>query len=85
MCVYVYVCVYVCICFPGGTNGKEPACQCRRLKRRRFDPWVGKISWMRKWQPTPVFLPGDPHGQRSLVGCSLWYCTELDTTKHTEA
>ena len=37
---------------------KESACQCRRHKRCRFDPWVGKIPWRRKWQPTPVFLPG---------------------------
>ena len=37
-----------------------------------FDPWVGKIPWSRKWQPTPVFLPGECHGQRSLVGCSPW-------------
>ena len=35
--------------------------------RRRFDPWVRKIPWRRAWQPTPVFLPGEPHGQRSLV------------------
>ena len=35
-----------------------------------FDPWVGKIPWRRKWQPTPVFLPGESHGQRSLVGYS---------------
>ena len=45
--------------------GKESACQCRRCE---FDPWVGKIPWRRKWQPTPVFLPGESHGQRSLVG-----------------
>ena len=43
--------------------------QCRRP---RFEPWVGKISWRRKWQPTPVSLPGESHGQRSLVGYSLW-------------
>ena len=48
--------------FPGGTSGKEPACQCRRLKRRGFSSWVGKIPWRRAWQPTPVFLPGDSHG-----------------------
>ena len=54
--------------FPGGAGGKEPACQCRRCKRHRFDPWIGKIPWRRKWQPTPVFLPGESHGQRSLVG-----------------
>ena len=44
--------------FPGGTSGKELTCQCRRWKRCRFDPWVGKIPQKRKWQPTPVFLPG---------------------------
>ena len=43
--------------FPGGAGGKEPACQCRRHKRRGFDPWVWKIPWSRAWQPTPVFLP----------------------------
>ena len=43
--------------FPGGTSGKEPTCQCRRLKRYRFDFWVGKIPWRRSWQPSPVFLP----------------------------
>jgi len=37
-----------------------------------FDPWVRKIPWRRAWQPTPVFLPGESHGQRSLVGYSLW-------------
>jgi len=56
--------------FPGGSSGKEPACQCRRRKRCRFDPWVRRISWSRKWQPTPVFLPGKFHGQRRLVGSS---------------
>ena len=35
-------------------------------------PWVGKIPWRKKWQPTPVFLPGESHGQRSLVGYSPW-------------
>ena len=52
--------------FPGGSAGKEPICQCRRDKRQGFDPWVGKIPWRRKWQPTPVFWPGNK--QRSLVG-----------------
>ena len=54
--------------FPGGTSGKEPACQCRRHKKLGFDPRVGKILWRRAWQPTPVFLPGESYGQRSLVG-----------------
>ena len=43
--------------------------QCRR---HRFDPWIGKISWNRKWQPIPVFLPGKFYGQRILVNCSPW-------------
>ena len=43
--------------------------------------WVGKIPWRRAWQPTPVLLPGESHGQRSLVGYSLWGCRELDTNE----
>ena len=54
--------------FPSGISGKEPACQCRRHKRHGFDPWVGKVPWRKAWQPTPVFLPGESHGQRSLEG-----------------
>ena len=54
--------------FPRWSSGKEPASQCRRCKRWRFDPCVGKIPWRRKWQPTLVFLPGKFHRQRSLVG-----------------
>ena len=53
--------------FPGGASGKEPAFQCRRHRRLRFDPWVGKIPWRRAWQPTLLFLPGESHGWRSLV------------------
>ena len=52
---------------PSSSVGKESTCQCRRP---RFDPWVRKISWKRKWQPTPVFLPGKSHGLRSLLGYS---------------
>ena len=62
--------------FPGGANGKESTCQCRR---RGFDPWVGKMSWSRKWQLTPVFLLGKLHGQRNLVGYSPWGHKESDT------
>ena len=69
--------------FPGGTSGKEPTCQCRRHKRHRFDPWVGKIPWRRAWQPTPVFLPGESHGQRRMVGYSSWAHKESDTLKAT--
>ena len=53
--------------FPGGAGGKEPACQCRRHKRHGFNLCVRKIPWRRAWQPTPVFLPGESHGQRSLA------------------
>ena len=49
----------------------------------RFDPWAGNIPWRREWQPTPVFLPGEFHGQRSLAGYSLWGRTESDTTEVT--
>ena len=65
---------------PTCLSGKEPAFQCRRHRRHGFNPWVGKIPWRRAWQPTPVFFPGGSHGQRSLVGCSPWGCTELDRT-----
>ena len=52
-------------------------------QRCRFDPWVGKIPWRRKWQPTPVFLPGESYGQRSLAGYSPWGHKELDMTEAT--
>ena len=66
---------------PGVASGKEPACQCM-LDRRRFDLcWVEKIPWRRKWQPTPVFLPGESHGQRSRAGYSPWGYKESDMIK----
>ena len=52
--------------------------QCRRPG---IDPWVGKIPWRREWQPTLVFLPGEFHGQRSLMGYSPWSHKELNTTE----
>ena len=48
-------------------SGKESACQRKRCRRLRFNPLVGKIPWWRKWQPTPVFLPDESHGQRTLA------------------
>ena len=57
--------------FPGGSVVKNPACQCRRCE---IHSWVGKIPWRRKWQPTPVFLPGESHRRRSLEGYSPWGC-----------
>ena len=53
---------------PRQHSGKESTCQCRRHKKHSFDPWLRKILWRRKRQTTPVFLPGESHGQRSLVG-----------------
>ena len=66
--------------FLSGVRDKEPTCQCRRCKRRGFDPWVGKMPWRRRWQPTPVFSSGESHGQRSLVGYSPWGLQESDMT-----
>ena len=51
---------------------------CLQCGRPGFDPWVGNIPWRRKWQSTPVLLPGKSHGQRSLVGYSPWGCKESD-------
>ena len=65
--------------FPRWLSGKESA----RSRRHEFNPWVGKIQkipWRRKWQPTAVFLPGESHGQRSLVGYSSWGRKESDRT-----
>ena len=56
--------------FPGGTSGKEPACQCGRRKRREFSHWVGMIPWRRAQQSTSAFWPGEFHGQRGLAGYS---------------
>ena len=64
--------------FPGGSVLKGTTCQCKRLG---FDPWVGKIPWKRKWQPTSVFLPEKSHGHRSLAGYSPRGPKELDTTE----
>ena len=54
---------------------------CLQGRRPRFDPWIRKIPWRREWLPTPVFLPGEFHGQRSLAGYSPWGPKESDTTK----
>ena len=68
--------------FPGGSDGKVPACNEGDLGSiPGFDPWVRKMPWRRKCQSTPILLPGKFHGQRSLVGYSPWGCKELDTTE----
>ena len=66
--------------FPRWLNGKEYTCQCRRL---RVNPWVRNIPWSRKWQPVPVFMPGNFHGQRFLGGYRSWGHKESDTTEHS--
>ena len=72
-----------CLGLPRWHSGKESTCQCRRRKKYMFDPWVGTIPWSRKWQPTPVLLPGKSHGQRSLAGCNPWDHKDLDISVNT--
>ena len=67
--------------FPGGISGKEPAYQCRRHKVVQVWSLDGEDPWRRKWQPTPVFLPGESQGRWSLVGYSPWSCKESDMTE----
>ena len=70
---------FICSCQGASLEAQqqELACQYRRF---RFDPWVGKISWRRKWQPTPVLLPGKSPGQKSLVDYSPWVATSRTHT-----
>ena len=76
-----------CVGFPGGSvvNEVVNACQWRRLRRRRFDPWIGKIPWRRKWQPASVFLLRKSHGQRNLGGyshqCQTWLSYQACTLR----
>ena len=63
--------------FPSGSDSKESTCQCRRYKRYGFNLWVRKIPWRKKWQPTPLFLLGKFHSQRSLSMRS-----QSDKTEH---
>ena len=67
--------------FPGGISGKEASR--RKHKRCGFDPWVRKVPWRRAWQPTPVFIPRESLGQRSVAGYSLQGRKDSDTTKAT--
>ena len=63
--------------FPGGAIGKDPS------KRGGMDPWVGRISWRRAWQPTPVSLLAESHAQRSQTGYTPWGLKESDMTEAT--
>ena len=62
-------------------NGKVSACQCRGHKRHQLDLWIGSIAWSRKWQPTPVCLPGKSHGHMNLVGYNPWGHKELNMSE----
>ena len=94
VCVCVYSVTQSCLSvtpwscspwgFPGGAAAKVPACQCRRRKRHCFNLQVRKVPWRRKQPPTPVFLPGESHGQRSLEGYSPEDGKESDTTEVTQ-
>ena len=64
--------------FPGGSDSKSV---CLQFRRPKFIPWMGKIPWRRKWQPTLLLLPGKSHGWRSLVGYSPWGHKELEMTE----
>ena len=70
---------------PRWFSSTECACQYGRCKRYGFDPRVGRIPWRRKWQPPPVFVPGKPHGQTSLVGYGPWGHKGSDTTACSRA
>ena len=91
VCIHTYCCLitkshtylYIHMGFPGVNRGKEPTCQGRRHKRSEYNPLVRKISWRRAWLPITVFVLGESHRQRSLVGYSQWGHTELDTTEDT--
>ena len=64
---------------PRWLSGKESACPCRRHRRRGLDPWVEKIHWRRKWQPTPVFLPGESCGPRNLWAAGCGFAKDSDS------
>ena len=74
LCIFVY---FYCL----RTSLVAQTVKCIQCGRLGFDPWVGKILWRRKWQPTPVFLPGKSHGWRSLVGYCSWRRKESDMTE----
>ena len=71
----------VYISFPHGAVIENTPANTRDAGDWGFDPWVGKIPWRRAWQLTPIFLPGEFHGQRSLAGYSPSGCKESDTTE----
>ena len=77
----VHVSVSKCSIFIKTSFGSDSERICLQCRRARLDPWVGKIPWRREWQPTPVFLPGEFHGQRAWPAKVFWGCKESDTTE----
>ena len=80
--VYTHTHTHTHTYFPGSSVVKNLPANAGDTRERGFDPRVGKVPWRRKWQPTPVFLPGKFHGQKSLVGYSPWGHKESDTAEH---
>ena len=72
LCMHTHIAIKRTLVSPSGTSAKESACHCRRCKRLWFNPWVRKIPRSWRWQPTPVFLAGQFHGQHMLLGYSPW-------------
>ena len=84
--VYVYIYIYIYIYINIGTSPVAPVVKNllpMQVDVVGFDPWIREIPCRRAQQPTPVFFPGESHGQKSLVGYSPWCCTESDTTEAT--
>ena len=81
--IYTY-CFSVLLCYIWASLVAQWWRICLQPRRPRFHPWVGKIPWRREWQPTPVFLPGESQGQRSLVGYSPRGCKDSDKTEAAE-
>ena len=75
------LCLYLKLPYLGLPWWLRRSSVCLQCGKPGFNPWVRKMIWRRKWQPTPVFLPGKSHGQRNLVGYSPWGPKELDTTE----
>ena len=80
LCVFTFCSLKSITGLVGWLSGKEFACQCRRPRRHGFDPWIERIPWRGKWQLTPVFLPGESRGQRSLAA-AVHRITESDRTR----
>ena len=74
----MHVCTFKLHILNDSKSHKESTFQCRRHKRHWFKSLGGEDPWRRQWQPTPVFLPGESHGQRSAVGYILWDHKELN-------